>query len=462
MDIVEGLRALVGAEGVVDAADVATRSAGAFRPDNLCAAALVRPIDTEGVSRVLRWCHEHGVGVVTQGGLSGLVHGADAAPDEIILSLERMRRIESIDTVQRTATVQAGVTLQALQEAVDAAQLAFPLDLGARGTATLGGNAATNAGGNRVIRYGMTRDMVLGLEVVLADGTVVSSMNHLIKNNTGYDLKQLFIGSEGTLGVITRLVLRLREKPESANVALIACDSFDRVATLLKLMDRGLGGTMSAFEAMWQPFYELVTSPPAKGRAPLPRRHPFYVLVEALGNDRALDRQRFVAVMESAWAAGLIADAAVAQSDADVQAFWSLRDDVAQVGRDGRPVGFDVSLPIDAMEAFVRTLQRDLPDAIGDDHRLFVFGHVGDSNLHVVVQVAPEAWPVARPKIEALVYGSLKGVAGSVSAEHGIGLEKKAWLPISRSPAELDLMRTIKKALDPKGILNAGKIVDVA
>jgi FAD/FMN-containing dehydrogenase len=183
---------------------------------------------------------------VTHGGLTGLVHGADAGPAEVILSLERMRNIEDIDPVQRTATVQAGVALQALQEAVEQHGLAFPLDLGARGTATLGGNAATNAGGNRVIRYGMTRDMVLGLEAVLADGTVASSLNRLIKNNAGYDLKQMFIGSEGTLGVITRLVLRLREKPTTANMAFVGLESFDKVARFLKHMDRALGGTLSA------------------------------------------------------------------------------------------------------------------------------------------------------------------------------------------------------------------------
>ena len=233
MNIVEELRALVGHNGVMEAADVATRSAGAYRPDNLKAMALVRPANTDEVAAVMRWCHAHGVRVVTQGGLTGLVHGGDANADELILSLERMRTIEDINPVQRTATVQAGVTLQALQEAVEAHDLAYPLDLGARGTATLGGTAATNAGGNRVIRYGMTRDMVLGLEVVLADGTVVSSLNHLIKNNTGYDLKQLFIGSEGTLGVISEVTLRLVPKPPA-------------VGTLLALFDhvRGAGAAV--------------------------------------------------------------------------------------------------------------------------------------------------------------------------------------------------------------------------
>jgi len=458
MNIVEELRALVGHNGVMEAADVATRSAGAYRPDNLKAMALVRPANTDEVAAVMRWCHAHGVSVVTQGGLTGLVHGGDANADELILSLERMRTIENINPVQRTATVQAGVTLQALQEAVEAHDLAYPLDLGARGTATLGGTAATNAGGNRVIRYGMTRDMVLGLEVVLADGTVVSSLNHLIKNNTGYDLKQLFIGSEGTLGVITRLVLRLREKPTTTNMAFVGLDSFDHLASFLKHMDKSLGGTLSAFEVMWQGFYKLVTSPPAKGQAPIAQDYPYYVLVESQGADRELDTQRFNAAMESAFEDGLIVDAAISQSDADCHGFWSLRDDVEQVMHGGLPIVFDISLPISEMESYTANLAKAMPEAV-DPHRLFIFGHLGDGNLHVVVQVQAQDYMGARPKVEALVYGGLASFRGSVSAEHGIGLEKKPYLSVSRSETEVALMRTIKQTLDPKNLLNPGKIL---
>jgi FAD/FMN-containing dehydrogenase len=457
MDVVDCLRAIVGQNGVLDAAEVATRSAGILRADLLTAQALVRPNSTEQVSAVLRWCNANGMRVVTHGGLTGLVHGADAVPDDIILSLERMRAIENIDPQQRTATVQAGVVLRSLQEAVEEHQLAFPLDLGARGSATLGGIAATNAGGNRVIRYGMMRDMVLGLEAVLADGSVVSSMSPLIKNNTGYDLKQLFIGSEGTLGVITRLVLRLREKPLSNNVAFVAAASFQAMVKLLRHMDRSLGGTLSAFEVMWQSFYQLVTTAPAKGKPPIAQEYPYYVLIECLGADRALDTERFGAALESAMQQGLIVDAAVSQSDADCSAFWSLRDDVAQVLRDGAAVVFDVSLPIAEMERYVDKVRDALPDAIGD-HKLWVFGHLGDGNLHVVVQVKPQDYGAARPKIEALVYGALQSFRGSVSAEHGIGVEKKPWLSISRSETELAMMRTLKAALDPKGTLNPGKI----
>jgi len=459
MDIVKELRALIGEAGVLDAAEVAKRSAGVWRPDNLKAAALARPASTEQVAAVMQWCHAHGVTVVPQGGLTGLVHGADTEPGQVVISTERMKSIEAIDPIQRTAVVQAGVSLQALQEAADAADLLYPVDFPARGTATLGGMAATNAGGNRVIRYGMTRDTVLGLEVVLADGTVVSSLNTLIKNNTGYDLKQFFVGAEGTLGVITRLVLRLREKPVAANTAFAGFDAFDNVAKFLKHMDRNLGGTLSSFEVMWQSFYRLVTTAPAKGRPPIAQDYPYYVLVESQGADRELDTQRFNSAMESAFESGLIVDAAIAQSDADSHGFWALRDDVERVMHGGLPVIFDISLPIAEMDAYARRLQEGLVDAIGADHRLFIFGHLGDGNLHVVVQVPPAIYMADRGKIEAVVYGGLASFRGAVSAEHGIGLEKKPWLAISRSEPELAVMRALKAALDPRNLLNPGKIL---
>jgi FAD/FMN-containing dehydrogenase len=457
VDTIEALRAIVGETGVLDAADVATRSAGVLRPDTLKARALVRPRNTDEVSKVVRWCHDNRMPIVTHGGLTGLVHGADASPDEVILSMERMRAIEEIDPVQRIAVVQAGVVLQTLQDAVEQHDLSFPLDLGARGTATLGGNAATNAGGNRVIRYGMMRDMILGLEVVLADGTIISSMNRLIKNNAGYDLKHVFIGSEGTLGIITRLVLRLREKPRSQDVAIVAVPTFAALTKLLKHMDSALGGSLSAFEVMWQSFYRLVTSAPARGKAPLSQDHPYYVLIESLGANANLDSERFAAALESALETNLISDAAVAQSDKDRHAFWSLRDDVAQVVVGGMPVVFDISLPLEAMEQYVDSLSKALKAEIGE-HRLWIFGHLGDGNLHVIVQVQLQNYLTLRPKIEALVYGPLGSSGGSISAEHGIGLEKKPYLSICRSEGEIALMRTLKAALDPDRILNAGKI----
>lgn len=452
-ELLARLKATLPAEAILEGGALAGRTEDWMRQQPLRAALLLRPATTAEVSSVLKLCHGAGQPVILHGGLSGLVHGADTTASDIVLSLERMRRIESIDAVQRVAVVEAGVTLQQLQEAAEQAGVAFPLDLGARGSATLGGNAATNAGGNRVLRFGMMREMVLGLEVVLADGTVLPAMNRLIKNNSGYDLKQLFIGSEGTLGVITRLVLRLREKPPRQDVMFAAVPGFDALAALLKHMDRSLGGGLSAFEVMWPEFYELVTTPPASGRAPVAHGAPFYALIESLGGDT----ERFQAACEGAIESGLVSDAAVAQSQADVAAIWGLRDDVLQTARWGLPYAFDVSLPIRDMPAYVERVRRDL-HANWPEIRLWVFGHMGDGNLHVVV--SPGGLPAdARSTVERIVYEPLQAIGGAISAEHGIGLEKKGWLSISRSPEEIALMRTLKQALDPKGILNPGRVI---
>jgi FAD/FMN-containing dehydrogenase len=449
----------VGEGGWLDAEALAELSAGPLRSGTLRAGGLVRPRCTAEVAAVLRACYAARQPVVVQGGLTGLVRGADAAPNELILSLERMKAIEEIDPVGRTATVEAGVTLQALQEAVEAHRLVFPLDLGARGTATIGGNVATNAGGNRVVRYGMMREMVLGLEVVLADGTVVSGLNRLIKNNSGYDLKHLFIGSEGTLGVVTRAVLRLREAPGRAEVALVAAAGFPQVVALLKLVDRALGGGLSAFEVMWREHYDLVTTAAVGPTSPLPGGHPYYVLVEAHGPAAVGGSGELVAALEQAHAAGLVADGVVARSGAERSAIWSIRDDVGQLRRLAPVAGFDVSLPIASMEEYVGAIRARLAARWPGAH-CSVFGHLADGNLHVAF--APGRYDAAtRREVEEIVYGPLAAIGGSVSAEHGIGLEKKAVLAMTRGAEEIALMRVLKRTLDPHGILNPGKVVDV-
>ena len=416
---------------------------------------VVYPASTEEVSSVLRIAHAHGAAVTPWGGRTGLAGGAQA-DGAIALSLERMNRIEEIDTASATMTVQAGCILQVACEAAEAEGLLLPLDLGARGSATIGGNISTNAGGNRVVRYGMMRDMVLGLEAVLADGTVVASMNRLMKNNTGYDLKQLFIGSEGTLGVVTRAVLRLRSAPTSQNTAFVATDTFEQIPRLLRSLDRGLGGGLSAFEVMWPTFYHLVTTPPANGAPPLPQGYPYYVLVEALGGDEAADAERFERVLGQALEDGLIVDAVIAKSGAERARMWALRDDVGQVNRNGPAVTFDVSLRIADMPAYVAEVDGKLR-ARWPKVDNYVFGHLGDGNLHLLVWTG-EKGPENKKAVEDIVYGPLQAIGGSVSAEHGIGLHKKAYLALSRNPGEIALMKALKQSLDPKGVLNPGKI----
>jgi FAD/FMN-containing dehydrogenase len=455
--LVEPLLDIVGADGVLTGEDVQGRSAGIWRSDCIAAQVLVRPRTTEEVSRILSLCNQAGQRVVAQGGLTGLVESALTQPDDLVLSLERMNQIEAIDPVNRSVTVEAGAVLQAVQEAVAEHDLMYPLDLGGRGSCTIGGNISTNAGGNRVIRYGMTRESVLGLEAVLADGTIVSSMNQMIKNNAGYDLKQLFIGSEGTLGVVTRAVLRLREKPGTQATVLVSVQSFANLSLLLKKVDAALGGTLSAFEVMWNAFYRIVTTPPARSTPPLPQDAPYYVLIEAMGCDQQVVEQALL----DAYDGGLVSDIAVASSEAQRLQMWAMRDDVEQCLRHDPSYIFDVSLPIPAMEGYVDQVNK-LLDAEFSSFQNFTFGHLGDGNLHFVISASDTASDTTpaetRRRIEGAVYRPLRVVGGSVSAEHGVGLEKKPWLDISRNQNEVKLMKTLKAALDPVGILNPGKI----
>ena len=417
--------------------------------------AVLRPASTQAVADSLRLASAAGVSVVPWGGRTGLVDGC-LADGALAISLDRMAAVEAIDSAAGTITVQAGCVLQTASEAAAAQGLLLPLDLGARGSATIGGTIATNAGGNRVLRYGMMRDMVLGLEAVLADGTVIQAMSPLIKNNAGYDLKQLFIGSEGTLGVITRLVLRLRERPRSHNVAFVAIADFGRLTDFLKHMDSTLGGSLSAFEAMWREFYQLVTTAPAKSSPPLPHGHAYYVLVESLGADQEHDAARLEAALEGALNLELIADAAVARSERERAAIWAMRDDVMQTARHGMPFIFDVSLPIATMEAYVAEVRAALA-ARWPQHHCWVFGHLGDGNLHLAIRPA-EAAANTHGEVESIVYTPLARIGGSVSAEHGVGLEKKSYLHLCRNDTEIALMRTLKRSFDPNNILNPGKI----
>ncbi|HUP21585.1 MAG TPA: FAD-binding oxidoreductase [Thermoanaerobaculia bacterium] len=457
MDLIDRLRQELGSDSVLEGEEVRQRGSGWGRPEPCGALALVRPRSTEEVSLVLRSCHEMRQPVVTHGGLTGLVGGAVAGEGELVLSLERLNRIEEVDAQGRTMTVQAGVTLQAVQEHAEAEGLLFALDLGARGSCTIGGNVATNAGGNHVIRYGMTRAQVLGLEAVLADGTVISDLGKMLKNNAGYDLKQLFIGSEGTLGVVTRIVLRLWPRPRSEATALVASASFGKVVELLAEAQRRLGSDLAAFEVMWPEFYDIVTTPPARNQRPLEHGHPIYALVEALGTSPDEDRARFEAFLGEAVEAGLVEDAAVATTPPERRALWALRDSVDQLARLGPIYTFDVSLPIATMESYVAEVRERLGREWSDP-KCVVFGHLGDGNLHVIAGVG-ESGPAVRLRVEHAVYDPLRARAGSVSAEHGIGLEKRPWLSWSRGPDEIALMRRIKVALDPKGILNPGKVL---
>lgn len=455
-ELIARLREALGESGVLTGEEALEKAQGGWSHLGV-PLAVVRPASTKEVSVAVRLCHEAGQGIVPWGGKTGLVEGGNAE-GMIALSLERLNRIENADGLAGYMIAQAGVPLQVACEAAEEKGFFFPLDLGARGSATIGGNIATNAGGNRVLRYGMMRDMVLGLEAVLADGTILSSMNHMLKNNAGYDLKQLFIGTEGTLGIVTRAVVRLRPAPTSQDTAYVAVDQFDALPRLLRHMEAALGGTLSAFEVMWEDFYKLVTRPPATGKPPLPDGHPYYVLIESLGGHQAEDSARFEAALSTMLEEGVIADAVIAKSQSERDAMWALRDDVAQVAQNWPIFTYDVSLGLADMENYIAGVKERL-QASWENPTMMVFGHLGDGNLHVIVGVG-DGELAARRKVEEIVYAPLQPIGGSVSAEHGIGLEKRPYLGLSRSPAEIALMGLLKNTLDPRGILNPGKVLE--
>jgi FAD/FMN-containing dehydrogenase len=448
------LAAIVGEQGLLEGDAVRERGAALFH-GRVESELLVRPRTTQQVAAILGLCHARGQAVVTHGGLTGLVQGADAASGEIVLSLESMNAIEHVDVAGRSLRAQAGVLLGRVPRAAEEHGMVFPLDLGARDSATVGGNIATNAGGLRVLRYGMMRNLVLGLEAVLADGTVLTSLNRMLKNNAGYDLKQLFIGSEGTLGVVTRAELRLVSRTRSQETLLAALPTFDAMVDLLGRLDAGMGGQLSAFEALWGNYYDYNTTAAAGNLAPLPRGAPYYVIAESLGGDPEHDRARLEAVLAEALAAGVVSDVVIASSEHERRAIWTVREDVWEVQTIAPLLTFDVSLPIGNMKAYVQAVS-DGVRALAGENRCFVFGHMADGNLHIVVAAGDD--PATRARVEDIVYRPLEQVGGSVSAEHGIGLEKRAYLPLSRTPAEIATMRLLKRALDPGGILNPGKV----
>jgi FAD/FMN-containing dehydrogenase len=457
MGMFEELTAALGVDVVLDAEAVANRATSYWNPSPMQATALVRPRTTAELAAALKLCWAAGQTVVTQGGLTGCVEGAISNKADVIMSLERMTAIEEIDPVGRTATVQAGVTLQKLQDAVREHGLYFPVDLGARGSCTVGGNIATNAGGINVIRHGMMRQRVLGLEAVMADGTVISSMNRMLKNNAGYDLKQLFIGSEGTLGIVTRAVMRLEEAPASRNSAMVALESFDHVARLLSFLQKTLGGQLCAYEVMWGDYFRAVTEP-GYHRAPMEREKAFYVMLETEGAHPEADGAAFIAAMEQALEDRLVTDAVIPQSETERRALWEIRENFSSLYQNTPIFLYDVSLPIREMDAYIKEVQARLARR-WPQGRCDVIGHIGDGNLHLFVHPGKIEGNHLHEQADEDVYLPLKPIGGSISAEHGIGTEKRERLPISRSEDEIALMRLLKRTLDPKNILNPGKVL---
>jgi FAD/FMN-containing dehydrogenase len=469
MNPLEALESIVGPDHVVtgeQASSYTTDWRGRYSGKAL---AVVRPANTDQVARVVQWCAAHRVPVIAQGGNTSLCGAAtpDNSGTAVILSLRRLSAVRSIDIDNDTMVVEAGAVLQQVQQAAREAGRLFPLSLAAEGSCTLGGNLATNAGGTQVVRYGNARELVLGLEVVTAQGEIWHGLRGLRKDNTGYDLRDLYIGSEGTLGVITAATLKLFPLPVAQCMAMLALSSIDHAVSVLSEARQGFGAALTGFELIAGNCLQGVVRCYPQQRLPFEgesARLPWFALLELSDSESAEHaRSRFEAVIERTIEHGWVADAVIAENITQSKALWHLRESIPLAEKAfGKSVKHDVSIPVSRMAQFVQQtnaqLQRHFP---GVEH--VIFGHLGDGNLHY--NVAPgtaftqEQLLERQPAIYDVVHDSVHAFGGSISAEHGVGQLKRDLLPRYKDPVELALMRRIKQALDPDGIMNPGKVL---
>ena len=466
-EVIERLKAAIGPAGTLDdPADMAPYCKS-FRDDWEGRVPLVlRPQSTAEAASVVRICAEAGVGIVPQGGNTGLTGGSQPHADmsEIIVSTSRLNRIRATDTINDTITVEAGVVLKQIQAAADRADRLFPLSLGAEGSCQIGGNISTNAGGVNVLRYGNTRNLVLGLEVVLPDGSVWDGLRGLRKDNTGYDMKQVFIGAEGTLGIITAAVLRLFPKPTASETAWIGIDSPAAGVALLGHVRARLGDTVSAFELIGRPIIELLLAGVPGHEDPMGEVHPWYVLMDVTSQGPPGSLHTPLAdALAAAFEAGLLRDALIAASGTQAARLWKMRESLVEAqAAAGGSIAHDVSVPVSRIPEFIERADAAVEAACPGIRRC-AFGHVGDGNMHYN-PIKPLDWDRTRyreqrPRINRIVHDIVADLSGSISAEHGVGRSRLAELEHYKAPIELDMMRAVKRALDPQGIMNPGKIL---
>ncbi|CAN7396405.1 FAD-binding oxidoreductase [Rhizobacter sp. LjRoot28] len=464
--VLELLRAAVGPANVLTEGDLSAWEVDWRKRYRGRALAVVRPGSTEQVAAVVKACAAHGVPLVTQGGNTGLVGGSvpDASGTQVLLSLTRLNRVREVDAANLTMTVDAGCILQTVQETADAAGLMFPLSLAAEGSCTIGGNLACNAGGTQVVRYGNARDLCLGLEVVTSAGDVWNGLAGLRKDNTGYDLRDLFIGSEGTLGIITAATLKLYPRPAAVMTALATVPSMEAAVALLQAAQSRLGSGLTGFEVMNGFSLQLVRQHFPHLRQPLPPSEWTVLLEQSDAEGEAHARSLFEGLLEAALESGTITDAAVAETIDQSHAMWHLRESIPLAqAEEGLNVKHDISLPISRIPEFVERTDAALT-ARWPGLRLVNFGHLGDGNLHYNVQ-APAGGSAAdflrehEAGVNAVVYDAVTAHDGSISAEHGIGMLKREELVRRKSPVALGLMRAVKQALDPHGLMNPGRLL---
>ncbi|PQA87726.1 FAD-binding oxidoreductase [Hyphococcus luteus] len=461
-DKLDAIRALVGPKGIFEGEDAAPflsewRSRWPGK-----AALIVAPASTEEVAAVVKYCSENGIAITPQGGNTGLVGGQIPQGHEILLSLKRMRKVRAVEPLNNTMTVDAGVTLADAQEAAEEAGRLFPLSIGSEGSCQIGGVISTNAGGVNVLRYGNTRDLVLGIEAVTPSGEIWNGLKRLRKDNTGYDLKQLFIGGEGTLGIVTGAVLKLFPQPAEKVTVCAGLDSAEDAVALLSLTQTATGGQVSSFELMARICIDITLKNIPQTRDPLAAAHPFYVLTEFSSAQRGL-REVVEEVLGEAMEQGLIKDAVIAENETQAHDFWRIRHSLSEaINGEGLGARHDVSVATSDIPAFLEKAGAAVKK-IAPDARIVPFGHIGDGNVHYDI-IGPEGSakdvlePV-RPDIESAVYDVIGSFSGSISAEHGVGRHRRDSIAKRKSAVEMEMMRAIKQALDPKGIMNPGKML---
>ena len=419
---------------------------------------LLLPRSSQDVSNIMKICNENNQEVIIHGGLTNLVGSTKSEKSQVVISLEKMNKIIDIDERGKTVTCESGVIIENIINEVKEKNLLLPLNFGARGSAQIGGAVSTNAGGLRVFKYGMTRNLVMGIEYVLPDGTIISSLKKLIKDNSGYDLKHLLIGSEGTLGIVTKVVLRLYQLPKTRYTSLAVTNDFQKVLDMLLNMEDKISSNLTGFELLWSDTYKQMVSDKTMYNKYLPDKFKYYIFIEYMGRDFENDYNVFEKHILESIDDGIIEDAVIGKDEKEQINIWGIREDVAVLA-DEREFDqqFDISIPVNLIGSVIDKISSELKECDGVK-TIFPFGHVADGNIHFIIGKDSDDDDL-KSKINDIIYNNTELVKGSISAEHGIGLDKKKYLIKSRSEDEIKLMRLLKKTIDPKNILNPGRVI---
>ena len=419
---------------------------------------LLLPRSSQDVSNIMKICNENNQEVIIHGGLTNLVGSTKSEKSQVVISLEKMNKIIDIDEKGKTVTCESGVIIENIINEVKEKNLLLPLNFGARGSAQIGGAVSTNAGGLRVFKYGMTRNLVMGIEYVLPDGTIISSLKKLMKDNSGYDLKHLLIGSEGTLGIVTKVVLRLYQLPKTRYTSLAVTNDFQKVLDMLLNMEDKISSNLTGFELLWSDTYKQMVSDKTMYNKYLPDKFKYYIFIEYMGRDFENDYNVFEKHILESIDDGIIEDAVIGKDEKEQINIWGIREDVAVLA-DEREFDqqFDISIPVNLIGSVIDKISSELKECVGVK-TIFPFGHVADGNIHFIIGKDSDDDDL-KSKINDIIYNNTELVEGSISAEHGIGLDKKKYLIKSRSEDEIKLMRLLKKTIDPKNILNPGRVI---